>query len=777
MTRDIRLLIPALATWLTAGVTLGLSPKLTYALAGTAALASFFLLTSRRSPGEERTDAGSGGRCRRDRGGGGPSGRRIVVGVMLACAAASACGVALRATAVAGGPVHDLARTGRFATAEAVVTGDPQEKPGHARRMIIVRARAEAVRHAEVRVPVLLIAADPRWLRLIPSQRVRLRGRFVRPEGGGLLAAVVIVRGPPDVLGPPSAPQRAAERVRAKLRAAVDRLPPDRRGVLPAMVVGDTSRLDPALAADFRTAGLTHLLVVSGANLAIVVGAVAGLCRLTGLGRRRAPPVAVVAVAAFVLVARPEPSVLRAAVMGLIGLLALFTGRERQGLPALAAAVLLLVLIDPGLARSYGFALSVLATAGLLVLAPPWRERLSRRLPGPLADALAVTAAAEVAVAPVLVMLSGEVGVVSVFANLLAAPAVAPATLLGALGTVTALVSLPLARLIVWPAGLAVGWIIRVARTAAALPYATLPWTGGALGAATLLAAGAAAVLILRSRRLRVIAAAAMTGVLAGVIAMRALSPGWPPPGWQMVACDVGQGDALALSAGPGRAVVIDTGPEPGPVDRCLRRLHVTDVPLLILTHPHADHINGTSGVRRHRTVHQVLTTPATSGREARYTSGLSSRPAEPGQRWRIGDLTLSILAPLGPARPLSPEDDGTAINNASVVLVARKPGFSALLAGDIETDAQRALEAAVPRVDVLKVPHHGSRSQDPGFLAAAHAAISLISVGEHNDYGHPSPATLALLRRLHTQIHRTDQEGDIAIVRTATTITAITRN
>src|SRR5690606_22318347 len=121
------------------------------------------------------------------------------------------------------------------------------------------------------------------------------------------------------------------------------------------------------------------------------------------------------------------------------------------------------------------------------------------------------------------------------FANLLAAPAVAPATLLGALGTVTALVSLPLARLIVWPAGLAVGWIIRVARTAAALPYATLPWTGGALGAATLLAAGAAAVLILRSRRLRVIAAAAMTGVLIGVIAMRALSPGWPPPGWQMV--------------------------------------------------------------------------------------------------------------------------------------------------------------------------------------------------------------------------------------------------
>lgn len=761
MTYDIRLLAPALATWVAAATTMGLPPKLTCALAVTAALAALCLLIPRSRTARP----------------GGTGGRRAVIGVVLACAAASACGVALRATAVGGGPVRDLARTGRPAAAEAVVTEDPRATPGHGRRMVILRARIEAVRRVKVRVPVLLIAGDPRWLRLLPSQRVRLRGRFTTPDGAGLLAAVVIVRGPPTVLGPPSPVQRAAEHVRARLRAAVDRLPPDRRGVLPGMVVGDTSRIDPALAEHFRTAGLTHLLVVSGANLAIVVGAVLGLCRLAGLGPRRAPPAAVLAVFGFVIVARPEPSVLRAAVMGSIGLLALVTGRERQGLPALAAAVLLLVLIDPELSRSYGFALSVLATAGLLVLAPPWRERLGRWLPGPIAGALAVSAAAEVAVAPVLVMLSGEVGVVSVFANLLAAPAVAPATLLGALGAVTAPVSLPAARLIVWPAGLAAGWIIWVARTAAKLPYATIPWAGGGLGAVTLLAAGGAAVLILRSGRLRLIAAAAMTGVLVAVVAVRATAPGWPPPGWQMVACDVGQGDALALSAGPGQAVVVDTGPDPAPVDRCLRRLGVRDVPLLVLTHPHADHINGTPGVRHGRTVHRVLTTPLTSGREARYTSGIPIGPAEPGQQWRIGELTLSVLAPPGTGPPLSAQDDGTTVNNASVVLLARKPGFSALLAGDIEADAQRALEPAVPRVQVLKIPHHGSRSQDPRFLAAAHAAVSLISVGAHNDYGHPSPATLHLLSRLHTRIYRTDQEGDMAVVRTATAVTVVSRH
>ncbi|WP_131739891.1 ComEC/Rec2 family competence protein, partial [Actinomadura roseirufa] len=260
------------------------------------------------------------------------------------------------------------------------------------------------------------------------------------------------------------------------------------------------------------------------------------------------------------------------------------------------------------------------------------------------------------------------------------------------------------------------------------------------------------------------------------VVALRVLAPGWPPPGWQMVACDVGQGDALVLAAGPGRAVVVDAGPDPAPVDRCLSRLRVRDVPLLVLTHPHADHVNGTAGVRHGRTVHEVLTTPRTSGREARFTAGLPGGPALPGQCWSTGGLTVSVLAPtVGPS--LLPGDDGTTINNASVVLVARRPGFSALLAGDVETQAQRALETAVPRVQVLKVPHHGSRSQDPLFLAAARASIALISVGERNDYGHPSSSTIGLLHRLHTQVHRTDQEGDIAIIRTATGVAAVPRH
>ncbi|MBA9006919.1 ComEC/Rec2 family competence protein [Thermomonospora cellulosilytica] len=702
------------------------------------------------------------------------------MGAVLVCVAASAAGTGLRLSAVSSGPVRDLAEADARVSLEAVVTGDPQVRQSEERTMALVRARAERVRAAgrpiTVRVPVLLIGMDPAWRSLVPGQRVRANARLAPPRHAELLAAVGIVRGPPQPLGEPPAVQRAAETVRARLREAAAVLPADQGAVLPGMVVGDTSRLPPELAEDFAAAGLTHLLVVSGANLAIVAGAVLAICRFTGLGRRRAPVPAALALLAFVVVARPEPSVLRATVMALIGLLAFMSGRERQGLPALSAAVLLLVLLDPGLARSYGFALSVLATGGLLVLAPRWRERLRRRLPGPVAEGLAVTAAAQLACLPVLVMLTGEIAAASIAANMLAMPAVPVATLLGALTAAIAPVAMPVARLTVWPAGLAVGWIIGVARVTAGIPYATLPWREGTAGAAAVLLAGAVGYLLWRCRPLLALAAAVLSGVIAAGVLMRVTAPDWPPAGWQYVACDVGQGDAGVLATGPGQAVVVDTGPDPDLVDSCLDGLGVRSIPLLVLTHPHADHIDGTPGVRRGRSVGTVVTSARTNGKEDRHLAELAVRPATAGHRWRIGDLTLEILAPATTGPALLSDADGEAVNNTSVVLLARRPGFSALLTGDIEIDAQRALLPRVPHVQLLKVPHHGARYQDPAFLAATRATISITSVGEGNDYGHPAPSTLALLQRLGMRVYRTDLHGDIAVVPTRRGLTVITR-
>ncbi|MGN9838009.1 ComEC/Rec2 family competence protein [Nonomuraea sp. H19] len=649
-------------------------------------------------------------------------------------------------------------------------------------------------------MPITVFASGSDWSGLLPSQHLQVTGRLAKPTPGDMVAAVLLVQGRPRVLTPPSWLQTAAGSLRSGLRAAADTLPPDQRGLLPGLVVGDVSRMDPQVASDLRAAGMNHLHAVSGANLAIVAGAALAISRLVGLSLPARAGFAALAMLAFAVVARPSPSVLRALLMGLVAAIALGTGRARDGLAALSATVLLLMLFAPELARSYGFALSAAATAGILILAPRWRDKLSPpesdpeppanakgrdmtprpggsggpcRFPRWIAEAVAVPAAAQVAVTPVLVLMSGQLTPVAVLANLLVAPAVAPATLLGFGAALVAPLWPDAASLLVVPAGYAVGWIIMVARWAAELPFATLPWPSGLLGLGLLGLAVAVAIPVLRRRAWRTVALTAAGAALVAVLVVRPIAGPWPPKGWLMVMCDVGQGDGLVIAAGQGRGVVVDAGPDPIVMDRCLRRLGVEDVPLLVLTHPHADHVDGLAGVLRDRRVGAVVVSPQRAG--ARAAAGVSATlarrrvpewTAAPGSRWRFGPSELTVLAPDPESGETAGQGEGSVINNSSVVLHVRWRLGSILLGGDLETEAQDALShQAGVRADVLKVPHHGSNRQSPAFLSSLGARAALISVGAGNDYGHPAPSTLALLRRIGATTYRTDQSGDLAVV------------
>ncbi len=636
----------------------------------------------------------------------------------------------------------------------------------------MARVRVETVRTGgrtfRLRAPVVVLSSEPSWLELLPSQRIRTEGRLRPPERGDDVAAVLSGRGPPVVLSGPSGVQRAAGQLRAGLRRAVDPLPAGERGLLPGLVVGDTSRLDPSVREDFRTVGLTHLTAVSGTNVAIVVGAVLLLCRRLRVGLRISPVVAAVALAGFVVLARPSPSVLRAAVMGLVALVALSSGNRKAAMPALATAVLVLVLADPDLAATPGFALSVLATGGLLVLAPAWRERWSRHLPRWLADALAVPAAAQVACGPVVVAISSSLGLLSVPANLLAVPAVAPATVTGVVAALLAPVWLPAAHAVAWVGWLPTAWLVLVARTGAGLPGASVPWPNGMRGA--LLLAGFTVLLLpaLRRRRLRLARLAGSTGAAVVTAGLSMAAPAWPPTGWFLVACDVGQGDAVVLRVGEGSAVVIDAGPEPRAVDRCLDDLGVRQVPLVLLTHLHADHTDGLPGVLQGRTVGEVEIGPLDDPEEQHDDVLGQARDAEvPVQRAALGEartvgpLHLSVIAPGRAYRGTSSDP-----NNSSLVVRLRVGPTTVLLTGDVEPEAQRDLlrRGIDVQADVLKVPHHGSASQEPAFLDAVGASVALTSVGAGNTYGHPSRNTLDRLLATGTRSFRTDLDGDIAL-------------
>ncbi len=618
--------------------------------------------------------------------------------------------------------------------------------------------------------PVVVHGAGPGWGDVTPGAVVETSGRLSPQDRAGTSGVQIRARSPPGELVAAPWWQRAAQRVRQTLSANASALGGDAAGLLPGLVVGDTSGISEQLDRDAKATGVAHLLAVSGSHFAIVCGAV--VLALRRVGPRWAAAGGALTLIALVVLVGAQPSVLRAAVMGAITLVALLTGRARTCLPALAACVIGLLLLDPLLALSVGFALSVLATGGLVLLAPAWSTALQRRgCPRGWADALCIPVAAQLVTTPVIVAISGTVPVFGVLANLLVAPVVALALILG-VGCAAAGPWWPgAATVLARAAAVPLDWIAWVAHRVAAWPGAVLAWPSSPLGLGTLVVAIVAGLVLLRQRRFRLLAVAAAAGAAAVLVPAAVVVDGWPPPGWLLAACEVGQGDALVVTTGEaGAAMVVDAGPDPGLVDRCLDRLGIATVPLLVLTHLHADHVDGLAGVLGGRSVGAVLVGP---GREPAYEWDAARRLADAaavpvvqwpaGTTWRSAGLTVRVM---GPERAfVGTESDP---NNDSVVLLAEVDGIRLLLTGDIEPEAQRALlgTGADLAADVLKVPHHGSANTLPQFLAAVSPRVAVIGVGADNGYGHPNPRLLQALSRAGVgSVLRTDRDGDVTVL------------
>jgi len=264
------------------------------------------------------------------------------------------------------------------------------------------------------------------------------------------------------------------------------------------------------------------------------------------------------------------------------------------------------------------------------------------------------------------------------------------------------------------------------------------------------------------------------TAVLLIVIFTLGWLQRWPAGDWQVAQCDVGQGDSLAINLGAARAILVDVGPEPVAVDKCLKDLGIKEIPLLILSHFHADHVAGLSGVLKGRRVHQVW---ISNNLEPELHSTLALNllkksqivTVQKGLTSQVGNIRLKVLWPEATTRTFEElPGEGSAINNSSIAVIAQSSDWSLFSAGDLEPPAQHELINSVEPVDIYKLSHHGSRYQDEGLMKALSAQIALISVGAKNPYGHPAKESIDSLTRLGTQVFRTDTDGAIAVTASA---------
>lgn len=679
--------------------------------------------------------------------------------VAMSCACVSA-GFAIGLAAPVQDRVGDTVTLAGTATSDAApgVAGPTQ---GLWRVELAVGSMVDGDASSGVRIQVA-VWGDESWQDVVRGDHLELRGKLSpasEPASGLMWRPVILAR------APATGADAVVADLRKGLREATAHLP-ERSGVLTrGMVIGDDAGMSTVQRDQLSRAGLTHLTAVSGAHFSILLISITVAMRAAVRSRRAVALGAAATMGAFVLLVFPEASVVRAATMAAVVCAGLWWGRRAQALPALSVGVLVVTLCDPALALSPGFVMSVLAVASIVLWAPVLAVRFSRYVPTPLAHALGVCVAAQLAVAPVLATIDAAVSPWSLVTNLTVAWCAAPVTIIGLAAVLLAAVWAPAgaaaATVAAWCA-----WPVDAAALAVEhAPGSGLTFPVGLWGAAAAALALVAAVGITSARRLRAGGAVAALVVVMVIPVVPQVVHNLAPmrtPDWRVVVCDVGQGDAMLLRAGENSAVMIDTGSAGAGSVECLRKYKVSHIPLLILTHPHEDHDGAVSEVIAAVQVDAAWVTPTAENQGAAQVlvrAGVSVDAVSAGDAASAGGVTMTVLAP-------GAGSGGLEENDASVIIHAHVEGITVLALGDLEIDGQRQLAKTMGNVvvDLVKVAHHGSPTQDEGLASQITARVAAVSVGASNRHGHPAPTTLELYRGSAAVVVTTAECGDLVL-------------
>jgi competence protein ComEC len=585
--------------------------------------------------------------------------------------------------------------------------------------------------------------------------------------------------------------------IRDRAGAALKQGMPAREAALArGFVLGEDEGIDPGTVENFRRSGLSHLLAVSGQNVALLALLAMPLLAAFGLPLRARLVWILGLIVVYVSLAGAGPSIQRAGVMGALSVLATLSGRRASRLYALAVAAIATLAVEPRIAADVGWQLSFAAVLGILLLAAPLRATLVARVgPGParraLAEGAALTISATFATAPLIAFHFGEVSTTTLLANLLVMPAVAPAMWLGMLAAAGGQIPGFPVELVNSVNALLLGYIAQVAAWCGRPSWASVEVRVGAggLGASYLSLLGAAGLAPWLAQRRGIATVAtqadrrknglglpfsaprrrlllAISALLAAVLVWAGDTGGSTsapslPVGLRVSVLDVGQGDAILLQPAGGAAVLIDTGPPGAEIAAKLRAAGVERLGAAIVSHDQSDHAGSLTELLREMPIETLLY--AVAGRQtltAARIAGAMPQQLAAGGKLRSGRMRLEVLWP--PPELLGGSHRGEDQNRLSLVLLLRWRDFSMLLPGDAEAEA---IPLDPGPIDVLKVAHHGSEDSGlDGLLDRVRPSVAIVSVGDDNPFGHPTLTTIATLAEHRIRRFRTDRDGTVVL-------------
>ena len=542
--------------------------------------------------------------------------------------------------------------------------------------------------------------------------------------------------------------------------------------LLAALVCGDRTALFQDTAYDdIVTAGLAHMVAVSGAHLAIVSGIVGVLLMHAHIPRIGRSACMVAFMIAYALFAGCPVSVLRATVMAALALCAAFAKRRRNTLSALALCIIVFLSLEPCLALSVSFSLSCLSMLGIALfypLAQQWMAALCRGHASGLSESLALTLAASLLTVPVSAPLFAQLSIVAPLSNLLVAPVLGAACASGFAAAILMAILPASAPLLSWVCSLLGDGALSATHLLAALPGASVPVDVDLIPALALAALACVALYALWPAPTLATGLAGCLPLACAIVVGYAAGPFLH--GTEIDMLDVGQGDAFVLRSGP-RAVLIDTGTNDADLLKGLARHDVHALDAVVITHADDDHCGSLSALLRTIPVGAVIVAqdlPACTAQSCvKLMAQLQGQPIQrvaKGDRVRWGRFEATVVSPATYC-----DEGGNA--DSLVLLVSIDSNADGdyevrgLFTGDAEAEvlAPLADEGSIPPIDILKVPHHGSKAGlTPELLKNLSPRIGLISVGEGNRYGHPKPETLHALEACGATVARTDQEGDV---------------